>query len=237
VLPKLLASRPENICELVQLVEAYFTFYVVEWSEVMGHCEVPDSARQFPLMRERGRITPERTEWFLWDGANRWPVEELTTDVQKLSIAEIWNRHLLVNRVGTGWRPADDVGVRRASTERAQKRSARDGTVGAPPETADSLAALPDLSKARSIAHYLYFSTKRRACQAAARLRREGLSSEVRLSVEGESWLVLARRAVTEVGQTATEIRRREHLEAVAEELEGEYDGWEVELVDNDTAH
>jgi hypothetical protein len=73
----------------------------------VGNVPLPVSMREFPLLRQRGRIElgGEVTSWWLWDGTKKWRVGQLTAKQKRLSIAELMNDTLLVARVENDWRP------------------------------------------------------------------------------------------------------------------------------------
>src|SRR5438128_2111977 len=102
------------------------------------------------------------------------------------------------------------------------KYALRDGQ----PENAKAVPQ--DESSEQPITHYLYFAEESNAQKAAQRLRDRGFSVEVRRSADGKNSLVLASRTPPKTGEQIADVRAE--MEAIAEELEGEYDGWELSV-------
>jgi hypothetical protein len=74
-----------------------------------------------------------------------------------------------------------------------------------------------------STSFYLYFSRREDAEAAGERLRADGFSVTVRLGADDESWLALA-----EADLSDDEFERAQGvMSSLAEELGGEYDGYE----------
>jgi regulator of RNase E activity RraB len=87
-----------------------------------------------------------------------------------------------------------------------------------------------DLAKPHSIEFFLYFPNEPAALEAAASLRLEGYTAEVRIGTdEGDRWLCFA--SLTVVPSHSTLLAVREQLERLASELGGEYDGWGAAIV------
>ena len=78
------------------------------------------------------------------------------------------------------------------------------------------------------VLHYLYFPSEQAASAAAAVLKKDGFSTEVRLGALGDAWLLLARHTVVPTVELIE--RTRTMLEALASRGSGEYDGWEAEV-------
>jgi rhodanese-related sulfurtransferase len=83
-----------------------------------------------------------------------------------------------------------------------------------------------NLDKPTDVVNYLYLPTEQRALQAAAELRQAGYSVDVRPAATGSTWLALARIDLPPSDQNIREVRQR--FEALAQQLGGEYDGWEA---------
>ena len=87
-----------------------------------------------------------------------------------------------------------------------------------------------DLAKPHTIEFFLYVPTEPAALEAAASLRLEGYTAEVRAAAgDDERWLCFA--TLTVVPAHATLHGAREQLERLAAELGGEYDGWAAQIV------
>jgi hypothetical protein len=81
------------------------------------------------------------------------------------------------------------------------------------------------LTNATSLDHYFFFSDQGDADQAAHRLQERGWTIEsVSLNAELEKWLLQARQTgpIENLSELQTE------LDLLADELHGEYDGWQV---------
>jgi hypothetical protein len=87
-----------------------------------------------------------------------------------------------------------------------------------------------DLSKPHTIEFFLYFPSEPAALEAAASLRLEGYTAEVRVGGgDGDRWLCFA--TLTVLPAHATLVGAREQLQRLAAELGGEYDGWAAQIV------
>ena len=92
-------------------------------------------------------------------------------------------------------------------------------------------AALPGGTGGRRpqwLRHFIYVPDRTTAKALAARLRRDGFEVESRLGGDDINWLVLARHLLPP-GEEALE-RASERLTGLAEEVGGEYDGWEADV-------
>lgn len=86
-----------------------------------------------------------------------------------------------------------------------------------------------NLSKAHKIDFYLYFPSEENAMAASETLRKEGLSVEVRTAAIGSDWLCLGRKEMLPKHSELARLRQVFH--GLAKKLNGEYDGWETEVV------
>jgi hypothetical protein len=102
--------------DLTEVVDRPLAFYVLfplqaaltrDIVRRVGTIGVPYRFTRHPVLRSRGRVEPDGTvrDWWLWDGERRWRVEALDDAQRDLSLAEIVNDTLLVERLETGWRP------------------------------------------------------------------------------------------------------------------------------------
>ena len=48
-------------------------------------------------------------DWWLWDGKEERRIGKLPEKYHDLSLRESWNDTLLIERIVSGWRPADEV--------------------------------------------------------------------------------------------------------------------------------
>lgn len=113
VLPGLYKERPDSFSDIVRLKERYCVFYPLSLAVSRGLVRIvareplPEEARKFPLMRMAGaRDRSGRVlNWWLRDGEKSWPVEQLTPEQEELSLAQIWNHEMLVQRILENWSP------------------------------------------------------------------------------------------------------------------------------------
>ena len=80
--------------------------------------------------------------------------------------------------------------------------------------------------------HYLYLPSKSAAEKAAVRLRAQRFTTEERRGADGVNWLVLAKHQV--VPSESVMAAARQIMEGLTAPLNGEYDGWEAEVVQHD---
>jgi hypothetical protein len=114
VLSGLHAKRPQCFDVSQALYAVFFPLSAAASKgivEIVGHVEVPQGDERPRLMRRPGGITRDGRilNWFITDGANEWRKDALSDSERELSIAEIWNDTLLIERITSGWRPRDMV--------------------------------------------------------------------------------------------------------------------------------
>jgi len=117
VLPGEFPARPTDLAPLVAANERFHVFFPLQAAvnrgifEVVANLPVPAAAQQFPLFRTAWRDlkTGKALQWFLWDGEKSWKVDRLTSESRKLSLKEIYNDTLLIERIETEWTPESDV--------------------------------------------------------------------------------------------------------------------------------
>jgi sirohydrochlorin ferrochelatase len=142
-------------------------------------------------------------------------VRELTPEQRKLSITFLRSHPAMLKAIEDGWTPERHEEINVAARRRAKEGGEKRGpSVSEQPECID---------------HYLYFPKKIQAEIAARRLKVKGWAVVVRMGADGENWLVLAKQP-TPIDRDLEEIR--EELEHLAEELDGEYDGWGAPVSD-----
>jgi hypothetical protein len=89
-----------------------------------------------------------------------------------------------------------------------------------------------DLSKPHDLEFFLYFPNQEAAAIAADRIRTSGAGgfmAEVRRSPQGDAWVCYVTRKMVPEGAKIALIGER--FRVLAQELGGEYDGWETSLV------
>lgn len=108
--------RPNEYIELVKQKHRFIIFFPLNAAvnrkifQVVGHEDVPDVAKDFPLFRSG---TPDRNgkvrNWWLWDGKNEWRVGQITLEQHSLPIREIINDTALIYMIESGWTPESDT--------------------------------------------------------------------------------------------------------------------------------
>lgn len=117
VFPGLYERRPDSFKELVDSKERFYIFFPLGAAvsraivTLVDNEAVPLCAQEFPLMRKAGGIdrSGKVLNWWLWDGKREWRVDCLSQEQKKLSVAEVWNDTLLIERIVEGWSPQDEV--------------------------------------------------------------------------------------------------------------------------------
>jgi hypothetical protein len=85
-----------------------------------------------------------------------------------------------------------------------------------------------DLNKPHQMEFILYFPTEESARSVANRIRAEGFSVEVKRAPQGSPWLCVAMKRMVPKRAEIAAIGKR--FKAIAQEFNGEYDGWETSL-------
>lgn len=99
----------------------------------------------------------------------------------------------------------------------------------------DDRSAVDELLRAskagalHTVLHYLYLPSKSAAVEVAVRLRAQGFTTEERRGADGVNWLVLAKHQV--IPSESVMAAARQIMEGLTAPLNGEYDGWEAEVV------
>jgi hypothetical protein len=78
--------------------------------KVVGHHEVADENKVFPLFRNGNPHlqTKKVAVWWLWDGEKEWMVGKITDEQRKLPLLAIMNDGFLIMRIEQGWTPETD---------------------------------------------------------------------------------------------------------------------------------
>lgn len=241
ILPGLYETRPADLAALVQQRERYVTSSMLrailrhDLATVVGQFAIPARNRPIPLLRAIGGpgrhpVTGKLNCWWLWDEERRWRIEGLTAAQRDLPLDGIPSHPLLIDRIVSDWHPRDDV----SAVEKAAEP--KEATTDEPQEES---AAPPPMR------HFLYFPTEAAAQRAATQLRAAGYTGVAVRPPDSEyfedetppgtrplnrEWGVVAAGDVPPPGEPFGDTR--EHLEALAEELGGEYDGWELAVSD-----
>jgi hypothetical protein len=120
VLPDLYDSRPSDFSGLVREKERFSVFFPLGAAcnrgivKIVAHEEIPTVSRGIPLMRTSSRYRDKsgkmiEADWWLWDGKEERRIGKLPEKYHDLSLRAIWNDTLLIERIVSGWRPADEV--------------------------------------------------------------------------------------------------------------------------------
>jgi hypothetical protein len=234
VLPGIYQQPLETFADVVNLKERFYVFFPLSAALSQGIVKcvsnegVPIWARKFPLMRKAGwrDDAGKVLNWWLWDGNEEWQVDSLTPEQENLSLAQIWNDTLLVQRIVEGWSPGKSL-----SDQSAGQKVNQDGASSTEKDQAviDKLHTVGlNLKHPHYIKHYLYFPSKLAANKAAKMLEVEGYTVKVIRASDGLTWLALAAHQLLPTNEVITGVRS--HLEWLAATMQGEYDGWEVEI-------
>lgn len=231
VLPGLYPTRPSDLAELAKQKEAYFIFYTLKYAlrakqvEVVANQPVPNWAKAVPLMRHaagRGadgrisgwRLVPALTELTVPFLQQTPVLRELTSEQLKLSVHQLWPHPVMIKELARGWTPERNEEFE--DRDRASAQTAR--------KTGDQRAGSPPTGQA--LQHYLYFPEKSNAERAAQWFHSQGLSVETKLSRDGENWLTLVKHSAPAKAEEMDKLR--EEIAAIASQLNGEYDGWDL---------
>jgi hypothetical protein len=222
VLPGLYPSRPADFAELAGQRELYFIFYTLQYAlqrgqtEVVSNQPIPDWARPIPVMRHRSgaswrmvsALAPLTMEFL-----QRTPViRELTSEQRKLSIHVLRPHPAMVAELARRWTPE------RSEELEEQDRTLARVRMGGQQTTASS--------SEQTMRHYLYFADRTNAEKAAQWFQSQGFSVETILGADGENWLTTVKHLVPTTVEEMDKLR--DEIEALAAELNGEYDGWEA---------
>jgi hypothetical protein len=93
---------------------------------------------------------------------------------------------------------------------------------------AEKIAQLTDTQKLHPVRHFIYTPTREAARTIAEELKQRGFQAKEHLSGKEAGWLVLARHEIAPTAKTLLAIRSA--MEALAADIGGQYDGWEVEI-------
>ena len=228
VLPGLFNTRPTDFAELAKQNELYFVFYTLNYAlldqqaEVVSHQPLPEWAQSYPLMRWCGArdLSGKAISWKIFSASSSLTVDEhqrtpiirnLTPEQQKLSIRELWPHPVMVKKLTRSWTP-----------ERAEEIRLQDAAKG----EQGTVSSIPEKRVSEPMKHYLYFPKKQSAEEVGRRLRGQGFSVQVGMGAGGKDWLTLAKKAPPKTAEQMDELR--DEMQALAEQFDGEYDGWEA---------
>ncbi|MCK4761257.1 MAG: hypothetical protein KAW12_03595 [Candidatus Aminicenantes bacterium] len=118
VFDKIFESRPKSFKKLILENVRFSTFFPLQAAiskkifEIVCNEPVRPDLHTFPTFRGGlyDPITKKTKVWWLWDGEKEWKIGDLKENQRKLSILEIWNDTLLIDRIESGWRPEMDEG-------------------------------------------------------------------------------------------------------------------------------
>jgi hypothetical protein len=233
VLPGLHDIRPDDFAELARQKELYFVFYTLEYAlragqtQIVSNQPVPKWAVPAPLMRHPGlrdvndgrvvnwRIDPAMASPTIDWIRNTPPVYELSPELRRMSICMLVSHPAMVKDVAQGWTPERNEELEEEARQRARLSGANQ-------------AMYPHPENQR-MQHYLYFAKREDAQKAAEWLRKRSFSVETNLAPDGESWLTLGKHSPPDSKDMEA---LRDKLEALADKLHGEYDGWELRVSD-----
>lgn len=232
VLPGLYSRRPKSLKQLAEGPELYFVFFTLDVAAKQGtaihveHADVPERLRAFPLMRKRGGVDHSGTtlNWYIGSGDRMSTpadlqavtnVITLTPEQRSLSIQELWPPNVMIEMLSSGWMPDRDDQVNIAAGVSTVEPSCEQGW--------------------RRFEHYLYFERKNDADVAAQRLELDGYDVRVEKEAGGEKWLT---KAMTNVPTGSDAVDSfHEYFEGLASDLNGEYDGWSLQVGRKSSIH
>lgn len=114
VLPGLFDVRPKDLTALASKQELYYTFYPLgvalkqKLLRIVANEKIPAQSQSIPLMRVAGwrDKNGKVLNWWVWDGKCTIPSGAAQVDLRMLSIAEVVNHKLFVDRLTYGWDPS-----------------------------------------------------------------------------------------------------------------------------------
>jgi hypothetical protein len=118
VFDQLFTDRPDKFDSVVHGPVRFSTFFPVAAAikrgifKIVGHKEIAPPNKIFPIFRAAGLVDPDTknvSAWSFWDGENEWRVGQITAEQRNMPIRSIWNDTLLIERIESGWTPADDL--------------------------------------------------------------------------------------------------------------------------------
>lgn len=229
VLPGHFGTRPNDLASLSRQPEMFFVFYTLNYAlreghtKVVSHQPVPEWATAPPLMRWPGLHDPSGkvVAWKIFRASDAITLEmhqrtqairRLSRAQERLSIHQLWPHPVLVRELARGWTPQRAEELRLQDVEGDSARGENQRPKG-------------ELS-GDTLRYYLYFPQRTSAEKAGEAMRALGLSALIRRGADGESWLTLVGKTLPVATEEIDALQTR--LEALARELGGEYDGWEI---------
>jgi hypothetical protein len=120
ILPNLYKTRPPDFSELVRDKERFFIFFPLgaacnrDIVKIVANEEIPEESRGLPMMRlsssyrdKSGKIV--EYDCRIWDGTELRNIGKLTNEYRHLSLLQVWNDTILIERIVSGWKPSDAV--------------------------------------------------------------------------------------------------------------------------------
>jgi hypothetical protein len=109
-------SRPVELFKLINEPESFVVFFPLQAGvnrklvKIVDNAPVPDAAKPFPLFKAGipDPVTGKIEVWWLWDGNKEWKIGQLKPGQSILPSRGVWNYSLLIERIESGWTPADD---------------------------------------------------------------------------------------------------------------------------------
>jgi len=117
-LPAFTNARPASFDLVARWPVQFVTFFPFNAAirrgivRVADHQSLEPDAAAFPLFRAAGmldRVSGQALDWWLWDGEREWRLDRALTDEERdLPLRGIINDTMLIERLETGWKPADE---------------------------------------------------------------------------------------------------------------------------------
>jgi len=108
VLPGIYPERPSAFSDLVAEEDRFSVFFPLGAAlkrrlvRIVANEPIPEAKQAFPVFRSR-----QGNVWWLWDGRKERRAGRGDTWTAR-AIDQVWNDKLLIDRIASGWTPADD---------------------------------------------------------------------------------------------------------------------------------
>lgn len=120
ILPNLFENRPTDFSKLVNEKERFFVFFPLGAAcnrnlvKIVANEPIPEESSGLPLMRLSSSYRSKsgslvEYDCRIWNGKEERNVGKLTNKYKHLSLLQIWNDTLLIERIVSGWKPSDDL--------------------------------------------------------------------------------------------------------------------------------
>jgi len=206
-------ERPKSFQLLADQKEIYYTLYPLQAVlnggnlNIVGHAEIPEFARKFPLFRSgcANQQTGKVDVWWLWDGTKEWKIGQLTEEQMDLPLRASWGTPVLISRIEEGWTPRYEEAFRQAKRLR------------------NKVEKTPSI---KAVRHFLLFEDKGIAENARQLVNDAGFESN--LVDHGTGFILGVRQGMPLTEEYIENLTIK--LTEIARKAGGRYDAWETEL-------